>query len=55
MIGGKSKAFDLPEAHAAALADLIPAAVLAAGGALLLTFSRRTPEAAKAVLRKLQP
>ena len=50
MIGGKSKAFDLPEAHAAALADQIRAAVQAAGGALLLTFSRRTPEAAKAVM-----
>ena len=50
MIGGKSKAFDLPEAHAAALADQISAAVQAAGGSLLLTFSRRTPEAAKAVM-----
>ncbi len=50
MIGGKSKAFDLPEAHAAVLADQIKAAVQAAGGSLLLTFSRRTPEAAKAVM-----
>lgn len=50
MIGGKSKAFDLPEAHAAELADRIKAAVQAAGGSLLLTFSRRTPEAAKAVM-----
>lgn len=50
MIGGKSKAFDLPEAHAAALADQIKAAVQAAGGSLLLTFSRRTPETAKAVM-----
>ena len=50
MIGGKSKAFDLPEAHAAVLADQIKAAVQATGGALLLTFSRRTPEAAKAVM-----
>jgi mitochondrial fission protein ELM1 len=50
MIGGRSKAFDLPEAHAAALADQISAAVQAAGGSLLLTFSRRTPEAAKAVM-----
>ena len=50
MIGGKSKAFDLTEAHAAALADRIRTAVQAAGGSLLLTFSRRTPEAAKAVM-----
>jgi mitochondrial fission protein ELM1 len=50
MIGGRSKAFDLPEAHAAALADQISAAVQAAGGSLLLTFSRRTPETAKAVM-----
>lgn len=50
MIGGKSKAFDLPEAHAAVLADQIEAAVQTTGGALLLTFSRRTPEAAKAVM-----
>ena len=50
MIGGKSKAFDLPEAHAAALADQIKTAVQAAKGSLLLTFSRRTPEAAKRVM-----
>ena len=50
MIGGKSKAFDLPEAHAAALAEQIKAAVQAAGGSLLLTFSRRTPEAAKEIM-----
>ena len=52
MIGGKSKAFDLAETHAAALAERIKAAVHAAGGSLLLTFSRRTPEAAKAVMTK---
>jgi mitochondrial fission protein ELM1 len=50
MIGGRSKAFDLPEAHAAALAEQITSAVQAAKGSLLLTFSRRTPEAAKAVM-----
>lgn len=47
LIGGRSTAFDLPEAHAADLADRIAAAVSAAGGSLMLTFSRRTPEAAK--------
>lgn len=50
LIGGKSKAFDLTEAHAADLADQIADAVRAAGGSLMLTFSRRTPEAAKAVM-----
>lgn len=50
LIGGKSKAFDLTEAHAADLADQIADAVRASGGALLLTFSRRTPDAAKAAM-----
>lgn len=50
LIGGKSKAFDLTEGHAADLADRMAEAVRAAGGSLLLTFSRRTPEAAKAVM-----
>ena len=47
LIGGRSMAFDLPHAHAAGLADKIAAAVTQAGGSLMLTFSRRTPEAAK--------
>lgn len=50
LIGGRSMAFDLPEAHAAELADRIAAAIEGAGGSLMLTFSRRTPEAAKAVM-----
>lgn len=50
LIGGRSKAFDLSPAHAAALGDRIAKAVRAAGGSVMLTFSRRTPEAAKAVL-----
>ncbi len=50
LIGGKSKAFDLTEAHAADLADRIAAAIRAAGGSLMLTFSRRTPGAAKAAM-----
>lgn len=50
MIGGTSRAFDLPPTHAAELAERIRAAVQAAGGALLLTFSRRTPEAAKTIM-----
>ena len=50
LIGGRSRAFDLTEAHAGALADQIASAVEAAGGSLMLTFSRRTPEAAKAAM-----
>ncbi|HWQ86058.1 mitochondrial fission ELM1 family protein [Brevundimonas sp.] len=50
LIGGRSKAFDLTEARAADLADRIAGAVEAAGGSLMLTFSRRTPEAAKAAM-----
>ena len=50
LIGGRSKAFDLTQAHAADLADQIAEAVHASGGSLLLTFSRRTPDAAKAVM-----
>ena len=50
LIGGRSKAFDLPPAHAADLADRIADAVRASGGALMLTYSRRTPQAAKAAM-----
>jgi mitochondrial fission protein ELM1 len=50
LVGGRSAAFDLTETHAADLADRIARAVRAAGGSLLLTFSRRTPAAARAVM-----
>lgn len=50
LIGGKSRAHDLTEAHATALAERIAAAVEPTGGSLMLTFSRRTPEAAKAAM-----
>ena len=50
LVGGRSKAFDLTETHAADLADRIAAAVRTAGGSLMLTFSRRTPQAARAVM-----
>lgn len=52
LIGGRSRAFDLPEAHAAELAGRIGQAVNAAGGSLMLTFSRRTPEAARLSMAK---
>ena len=50
LVGGRSAAFDLTEGHAAELADQIAAAVARAGGSVMLTFSRRTPEAAKRVI-----
>ncbi len=50
LIGGRSRAHDLPEAQAAELAERIGAAVEAAGGSLMLTFSRRTPAPAKAAM-----
>ena len=50
LVGGKSKTFDLTPAHAADLADRIAAAVRTAGGSLMLTFSRRTPDAARAAM-----
>lgn len=50
LIGGKSRAFDLTPDHAATLADRIAGAVRASGGSLMLTFSRRTPEAAKSAM-----
>jgi len=50
LIGGRSRAHNLTEAHAADLADRIARAVEAVGGSLMLTFSRRTPDAARAVM-----
>ena len=50
LIGGRSRAFDLSEARAEALATELDLALEKAGAALLMSFSRRTPEAAKAVL-----
>ena len=50
LIGGRSRAFDLPESHAADLADEIAEAIRAIDGSLMLTFSRRTPDAARAAM-----
>jgi mitochondrial fission protein ELM1 len=50
LVGGRSAAFDLTETHAAELAERIADAVAQAGGSLMLTFSRRTPEAAQRVM-----
>lgn len=50
LIGGKSKAFNLSPERAAEMAREIESAVAAAGGSVLVSFSRRTPEDAKAIL-----
>jgi mitochondrial fission protein ELM1 len=50
IVGGKSKAHDLPPDRARAMAAEVAQAVRAAGGSLLLSFTRRTPDAAQAIL-----
>lgn len=50
IVGGKSKAHDLPAGRARSLAHDIARAVRAAGGALLLSFTRRTPPEARAAM-----
>lgn len=47
IIGGKSKAHDLPRAAAAGIAADIARGVEAAGGSLMLSFTRRTPAPAR--------
>ncbi len=51
LIGGKSKAYDLSPDRATALALQIKLAVAESGGSLMLTLSRRTPDAVRAVFR----
>jgi mitochondrial fission protein ELM1 len=50
IVGGKSKAHDLPPDKAAAMAEAVAEAVEATGGSLLVSFTRRTPHAARAIL-----
>jgi len=50
LVGGRSKSFDLSEARAEAMADGLERALDASGGSALVTFSRRTPVRAKAIL-----
>lgn len=52
LIGGRSKAFGLSVTRARHLAADIRQAIESSGGSLLMTFSRRTPKAAEAVLRE---
>lgn len=51
IVGGRSKAHDLPAAHAESLAREIASAVEAAGGSLLVSFTRRTPADARQAMR----
>ena len=51
IVGGTSKAYDLPQLHARTLARAVADAVRTAGGALLVSFTRRTPAAAEAAMR----
>ena len=50
LVGGKSRAFDLPPDHAEALADHIVQAAGSAGASLMVSFSRRTPHAARRLM-----
>lgn len=47
IIGGKSKAHNLPTRRAAAMAGEIASTVEAAGGSVLVSFTRRTPRPAR--------
>lgn len=50
LIGGKSKAHDLSPERAADMARQIELPIAQAGGSVLATFSRRTPDAARGLL-----
>ena len=50
LIGGKSKAHDLSPEAAAAMAHQIELPVAQEGGSVMVTFSRRTPDPARAIL-----
>jgi mitochondrial fission protein ELM1 len=50
LIGGRSKAHDLSPERAAAMAHEIELPVAQAGGSVMVTFSRRTPGPAQAIL-----
>lgn len=50
LVGGKSKAFDLSSERAAQIAHSIQIPLEQDGGSLLMTFSRRTPETARALM-----
>ncbi|MBS0334774.1 MAG: mitochondrial fission ELM1 family protein [Proteobacteria bacterium] len=49
-VGGRSKTHDLPPERAQAMGAEVGRAIRAAGGSLLLSFTRRTPAPARAIL-----
>ncbi len=51
LVGGRSRAFDLSAARAGEIGAQVRDAVGAAGGSVMVTFSRRTPPAAAEALR----
>jgi hypothetical protein len=51
LIGGRSRAFDLTRSHAVSLAWRVGDVIAELGGSLMMTFSRRTPEAAQSDMR----
>ncbi|HEY0438129.1 MAG TPA: mitochondrial fission ELM1 family protein [Phenylobacterium sp.] len=50
IVGGRSNSHDLPPARARAMAAEVAAAVRKVGGSLMVSFTRRTPVAARAIL-----
>lgn len=50
LVGGRSRAHDLSDTRARALAGDLRRAVLESGGSLMTTFSRRTPGSARRIL-----
>jgi mitochondrial fission protein ELM1 len=52
VVGGKSAAHDLPPARAREMAAEVAQAVRDSGGSLLLSFTRRTPDAARELLTR---
>ena len=50
LVGGRSKAFDLSQERAAAIANSLQLPLEQDGGSLLMTFSRRTPQVARDLL-----
>ncbi|MDB5466890.1 MAG: putative nucleoside-diphosphate-sugar epimerase [Phenylobacterium sp.] len=51
IVGGKSKAFGLPPERAARMGREVAEAVTASGGSVLVSFTRRTPQVARDILR----
>jgi mitochondrial fission protein ELM1 len=51
LIGGRSRHYDITPARAERLAGELESALEAAGAGLMLTFSRRTPPRARAILQ----